>query len=103
MISKNDPVVSTYVELMEHSNYDVVQSSLLEMVDNSKAIIPVCLGVTPSMISKKQVFCQRRIRRPFSVNEVEALVHAVEMLGTERYLHALDSFSFYFMVSGLWE
>jgi len=34
---------------------------------------------------------KRRIRRPFSVAEVEALVHAVEKLGTGRYvaLHVL--------------
>lgn len=29
---------------------------------------------------------KRRVRRPFSVAEVEALVHAVEKLGTGRYL-----------------
>lgn len=31
---------------------------------------------------------KRRVRRPFSVSEVEALVHAVEKLGTGRYMIA---------------
>ena len=31
-------------------------------------------------------FAQRRIRRPFSVLEVEALVQAVEKLGTGRFI-----------------
>jgi hypothetical protein len=30
-------------------------------------------------------FGQRRIRRPFTVSEVEALVQAVERLGTGRF------------------
>lgn len=35
--------------------------------------------------SKRLDVGQRRIRRPFSVSEVEALVQAVEKLGTGRY------------------
>lgn len=35
--------------------------------------------------SKRSELSQRRIRRPFSVAEVEALVEAVEHLGTGRY------------------
>ncbi|CAL0304152.1 unnamed protein product [Lupinus luteus] len=35
--------------------------------------------------SKRSEIVQRRIRRPFSVEEVEALVHAVEKLGTGRW------------------
>ena len=34
--------------------------------------------------SKRTEIAQRRIRRPFSVTEVEALVQAVEKLGTGR-------------------
>lgn len=34
--------------------------------------------------SRRPEFVQRRIRRPFSVSEVEALVQAVENLGTGR-------------------
>ena len=30
-------------------------------------------------------FVQRRTRRPFFIVEIEALVHAVEELGTRRY------------------
>ncbi|KAK7261488.1 hypothetical protein RIF29_27801 [Crotalaria pallida] len=44
--------------------------------------------------SKRSEIAQRRIRRPFSVDEVEALVQAVEKLGTGRWrdvkLHAFD-------------
>lgn len=57
----------------------------------SKALIPVssmnveALAVVPvHRKSKRSEFAQRRIRRPFSVTEVEALVQAVEKLGTGR-------------------
>jgi len=36
--------------------------------------------------SENPDFAQRRIRRPFSVLEVEALVQAVEKLGTGRFV-----------------
>lgn len=35
--------------------------------------------------TKRSEIVQRRLRRPFSVAEVEALVQAVEKLGTGRY------------------
>lgn len=68
----------------------------------SKALIPVssmnveALAVVPvHRKSKRSEFAQRRIRRPFSVTEVEALVQAVEKLGTGRWrdvkLRAFDS------------
>ncbi|KAL8141012.1 hypothetical protein V2J09_007033, partial [Rumex salicifolius] len=41
--------------------------------------------VPPLKMSKRQEMAQRRIRRPFSVTEVEALVGAVEKLGTGRW------------------
>lgn len=37
---------------------------------------------------------KRRVRRPFSVTEVEALVHAVEKLGTGRYMSSPCSICF---------
>lgn len=43
------------------------------------AVVPVSQKI------KSADFVQRRTRRPFSVYEVEALVHAVEELGTGRY------------------
>lgn len=59
---------------------------------DSKALVPVpalkreTLAVVPvRRKSKHSEVAQRRIRRPFSVAEVEALVQAVEKLGTGRY------------------
>ncbi|WOG89161.1 hypothetical protein DCAR_0208397 [Daucus carota subsp. sativus] len=43
------------------------------------------LSAVPIQSSKKLDIGQRRTRRPFSVSEVEALVHAVERLGTGRW------------------
>ncbi|KAL2940466.1 Telomere repeat-binding protein 4 [Bienertia sinuspersici] len=43
------------------------------------AVVPV------NQRSKRSDIGQRRTRRPFSVNEVEALVRAVEKLGTGRW------------------
>lgn len=42
------------------------------------AVVPV------NQKSKRSELVQRRTRRPFSVSEVEALVQAVEELGTGR-------------------
>ena len=39
-------------------------------------------------------YAQRRIRRPFSVSEVEALVRAVEKLGTGRLISLIITFFF---------
>lgn len=60
--------------------------------DDSKPLVPVALTEMshrpPCRKSKRshqqQQAAQRRIRRPFSVGEVEALVQAVEKLGTGR-------------------
>lgn len=56
---------------------------------DSKELIPEmgmeALAVLPGhQKSKRTEIAQRRIRRPFSVAEVEALVQAVEKLGTGR-------------------
>ena len=61
--------------------------------DHSRALIPVASAamLAPRPPNRKfkrteqQLAAQRRIRRPFSVTEVEALVQAVEKLGTGRY------------------
>lgn len=57
---------------------------------------PQALSVVPShQKTKRSDMAQRRIRRPFSVSEVEALVQAVEKLGTGRWrdvkLRAFDN------------
>lgn len=61
------------------------------VTEDSKAMIPVALTeLSPrppcrkSKNTEQQQAAQRRIRRPFSVAEVEALVQAVEKLGTGR-------------------
>ncbi|KAI4385554.1 hypothetical protein MLD38_003567 [Melastoma candidum] len=66
----------------------------------SKALVPIssmnAIAAVPiHRKSKRSEIAQRRIRRPFSVAEVEALVQAVEKLGTGRWrdvkLCAFDS------------
>ena len=75
---------------------DLVPSPATELSDNnmsnSKALVPVpeasaeALAVVPvNQRTKRSEIGQRRTRRPFSVSEVEALVQAVEKLGTGRY------------------
>lgn len=66
--------------------------SLQRTTSESKALVPVpsmnkdALAVVPLRKSKRSDPAQRRIRRPFTVSEVEALVQAVEKLGTGRYI-----------------
>ncbi|KAJ4908420.1 Telomere repeat-binding protein 4 [Raphanus sativus] len=59
---------------------------------DSRAIVPVppmepdALAIVPLKEKPKRTeLSQRRTRRPFSVTEVESLVHAVEELGTGRW------------------
>lgn len=62
-----------------------------EISSDSRALVPVpaknmnALSIVPIQKPKRPEHSQRRIRRPFSVSEVEALVQAVEMLGTGRW------------------
>lgn len=62
-----------------------------DMSADSRALVTVPamnaapLAVVPMRKSKQAEVAQRRIRRPFSVSEVEALVEAVEKLGTGRW------------------
>ncbi|KAK7285216.1 hypothetical protein RJT34_19978 [Clitoria ternatea] len=77
------------------SNHESISSPTDTIVDkvtpDSRALVAVpasaeALAVVPvSQKSKRAEFVQRRTRRPFSVSEVEALVHAVEELGTGRW------------------
>lgn len=62
-------------------------------LSDSKALVPVpenveALDVVPvSPKLRRSEIGQRRMRRPFTVSEVEGLVHAVETLGTGRYIN----------------
>nr|XP_016503288.1 PREDICTED: telomere repeat-binding protein 4-like [Nicotiana tabacum] len=69
-----------------------VDSSSDIAVPDSRALVivppvnPDALAMVPlNQKSKRSELSQRRIRRPFSVAEVEALVEAVEHLGTGRW------------------
>ncbi|KAF5751440.1 telomere repeat-binding protein 2 isoform X2 [Tripterygium wilfordii] len=92
----SEPHVANIVSHIE-SDHDSAPSPTDMSVDkstmDSKALVPVpalsveALAVVPV---HRKLRCsetvQRRIRRPFSVAEVEALVQAVEKLGTGRYI-----------------
>ncbi|KAL9231372.1 hypothetical protein vseg_006609 [Gypsophila vaccaria] len=78
------------------SSRELVPSTTVEFpvknVPDSKALVPFpecnmeALAVLPmNQRSKHFENGHRRTRRPFSVSEVEALVHAVEKLGTGRW------------------
>ncbi|XP_008784600.2 telomere repeat-binding protein 2 [Phoenix dactylifera] len=99
------PVLTSAANCPE-SDRDSVQSpadapSLDKTTANSRALVPVpqmnaeALSVVPLCKSRRSEMVQRRIRRPFSVAEVEALVQAVEKLGTGRWrdvkLRAFDN------------
>ncbi|XP_027342541.1 telomere repeat-binding protein 2-like [Abrus precatorius] len=88
------------------SDHDSAPSPINNLVEkkvtDSKELITIpemrveALAVLPvHQKSKRNEIAQRRIRRPFSVAEVEALVQAVEKLGTGRWrdvkLQAFDN------------
>ncbi|KAJ0657807.1 putative transcription factor MYB-HB-like family [Helianthus annuus] len=87
-----DPPVVTCLKNITENNQESKQVSIEETVD-TKAIVPIrqlnpeTLAMVPlnHKVSKKTELSQRRTRRPFSVSEVEALVEAVETLGTGRW------------------
>lgn len=68
--------------------------SVDEPSSDSRALVPLpaleevkALAIVPlNQKPKRTELAQRRARRPFSVTEVEALVQAVEELGTGRYI-----------------
>lgn len=97
------PVISenNFNNLVESDNDSAPDSSLKIAVAQSRALVPVpsmepdALAVVPLRKCKRSDSAQRRIRRPFTVSEVEALVQAVEKLGTGRWrdvkLRAFDN------------
>lgn len=78
------------------SDHDSVHSPLVaaswdKTSANSRALIPTPvlsngLSMTSIQKPKRSELAHRRLRRPFSVSEVEALVQAVERLGTGRHV-----------------
>jgi len=90
-----DPLPLTNSGNHIESNNDTV-SSHIDTTDkttpDSKALVALpamsmeALAVAPlNQKTRHSELVQRRTRRPFSVSEVEALVHAVEELGTGRW------------------
>lgn len=80
----------------QESDHDSVHASvdtfsLDKTAANARALIAIssmsveALATSPVRKCRQSELCQRRIRRPFSVTEVEALVQAVEKLGTGRW------------------
>ncbi|XP_022139293.1 telomere repeat-binding protein 3 isoform X3 [Momordica charantia] len=80
----------------DENKHELITTSIDKLPDDSlqdcKALVPVPemtmepLAVVPlNPKSKRSEVVQRRTRRPFSVSEVEALVQAVEELGTGRW------------------
>ncbi|KAJ4832134.1 hypothetical protein Tsubulata_038674 [Turnera subulata] len=94
--------LSNFIESDHDSAPSPTHISIDKSATNSKALVPVpamnleALNMVPvHRKSKRSEIAQRRIRRPFSVAEVEALVQAVEKLGTGRWrdvkLRAFDN------------
>ncbi|RID68429.1 hypothetical protein BRARA_C00585 [Brassica rapa] len=83
--------VESKQELVPYQS-DITADEQQQPSPDSRAIVPVpplepeALAVVPlNEKPKRTELSQRRTRRPFSVSEVEALVHAVEELGTGRW------------------
>ncbi|KAK4436601.1 Telomere repeat-binding protein 4 [Sesamum alatum] len=91
------PVVTKFDDDMDNNNSNFSPQTPKNepndaSVPDSKALVPVppmnaeALAVVPlNPKPKRNELSQRRTRRPFSVTEVEALVAAVEKLGTGRW------------------
>lgn len=85
-----------FIESDHDSAPSPTDMSIDKSTKDSKALVTVpamsveALAVVPvHRKSKRSEIVQRRIRRPFSVAEVEALVQAVEKLGTGRFVEML--------------
>ncbi|XP_004241221.1 telomere repeat-binding protein 5 isoform X4 [Solanum lycopersicum] len=93
--------LSTFLESDHESAPSPHYAALEKISANSRALVPLtavnaeALSAVPLRKPKRSEATQRRIRRPFSVSEVEALVQAVEKLGTGRWrdvkLRAFDN------------
>lgn len=94
-----DPPVAGCINGAERDHHLVPSlpniSASTSPLPNSQSVVSVpaisveALAVVPiHHRAGRREFVQRRIRRPFSVSEVEALVQAVEKLGTGRLLYS---------------
>ncbi|WMV35913.1 hypothetical protein MTR67_029298 [Solanum verrucosum] len=93
--------LSNFLESDHESAPSPHYAALEKISANSRALVPLtavnaeALSAVPLRKPKRSEATQRRIRRPFSVSEVEALVQAVEKLGTGRWrdvkLRAFDN------------
>ncbi|WOH12390.1 hypothetical protein DCAR_0831893 [Daucus carota subsp. sativus] len=84
--------LDNHVESNHETAPSVTDVSTDGTATDSKALVAIppinaeALAMVPmSQKTKRSDLSQRRIRRPFSVSEVEALVEAVETLGTGRW------------------
>ncbi|KAF5821552.1 putative transcription factor MYB-HB-like family [Helianthus annuus] len=88
--SEHDSAPSPPDLSMDHKSGPDSRALVMVPAMNSRA-----LAAVPLRKCKRSEVAQRRIRRPFSVSEVEALVQAVEKLGTGRWrdvkLRAFDN------------
>ena len=87
------PNLGNFVESDHDSAPSPTDMSFEKSTTDSKALVAVpamsveALAMVPAhKKSMRSEVVQRRIRRPFSVAEVETLVQAVEKLGTGRYV-----------------
>ncbi|PWA63606.1 Homeodomain-like protein [Artemisia annua] len=88
-----DTYLDNYVDKNQESIPKKTEVLTQEKVADSKALVPVTAVTTKALSDivvnynpkKKCEVSQRRIRRPFSKSEVEALVEAVEFLGPGRW------------------
>ena len=89
MLTNTGNLVESNPEPTTSSPTDTIADKI---TSDSRALVAVpprsteALAVVPvSQKPKRSELVQRRTRRPFSVSEVEALVQAVEELGTGRF------------------
>ncbi|KAF5476080.1 hypothetical protein F2P56_007822 [Juglans regia] len=89
-VESNLNIVPSLADIL--TGNDLPETQALVAVPSSST---EALAVVPFHWKSHSEYVQRRIRRPFSVSEVEALVQAVEKLGTGRWrdvkLRAFDS------------
>ncbi|CAL9180324.1 unnamed protein product [Musa hybrid cultivar] len=98
VVDQGGPDATQFLQICPESDHDSVPSptdaasSLEKTKANSLALVAVppmdteALAMVPLRNKpKRSEATQRRVRRPFSVAEVEALVQAVEKLGTGRW------------------
>ncbi|KAI0502038.1 hypothetical protein KFK09_016983 [Dendrobium nobile] len=78
-------------ESNRNSVHSLLDAPLVDKIASSQALLSnpatsvEALSVVPADKPRRSELVQRRIRRPFTVSEVEALVMAVEKLGTGRW------------------